>query len=222
MKTQTMTASAFKIGLLLALAIGICSVAKAYAAAPASPPAQMGADKNETIVLAGGCFWGVEAVFEHTKGVEEVVSGYAGGKAESARYDLISRGDTGHAEVVKVTYDPNQISLARLLDIYFNVAHNPTELNFQGPDHGTQYRSAVFYTTPEQQKAVTAKIAELEAGQVFSAPVVTTLEPLEVLYPAEEYHQNYMARNPRQPYILIHDAPKLKNLQKTYPEIYQE
>ena len=222
MKTETMTASAFKIGLLLALAIGICSVAKAYAADPASPPAQMGADKNETIVLAGGCFWGVEAVFEHTKGVEEVVSGYAGGKAESARYDLIGRGDTGHAEVVKVTYDPNQISLARLLDIYFNVAHNPTELNFQGPDHGTQYRSAVFYATPEQQKAVTAKIAELEAGQVFSAPVVTTLEPLEVFYPAEEYHQNYMARNPRQPYILIHDAPKLKNLQKTYPEIYQE
>ena len=195
-----------KIIVLVVTAAGLCFVARANA----------GEIKTESIVVAGGCFWGVEAVFEHTKGVTNVVSGYAGGKAETAKYDLITSGDTGHAEAVQITYDPSQVSLSQLLDIYFGVAHNPTQLNYQGPDHGTQYRSAVFYSSPEQKKIVDEKIAALKSP----TPIVTTLEPLEKFYAAESYHQNYAAENPYQPYILMHDAPKVANLQKKFPELY--
>ena len=192
---------------LAALAASICIAARAHAAP---------AEKTETITLGGGCFWGVEAVFEHTKGVSEAVSGYAGGTAETAQYSKVSGGGTGHAEVVQVTYDPKQITLDKLLDVYFTVAHNPTQLNYQGPDHGTQYRSAVFYSSPEQKKIVEAKIATLKSAD----PIVTALEPLEKFYAAENYHQNYAAQNRYQPYILMHDAPKVANLQKKFPELY--
>lgn len=191
-----------RIGSLIALTAAICFAAKTYAATPA---------KTETIVLAGGCFWGVEAVFQHTKGVTDAVSGYAGGTAEAANYDAVSGGITKHAEAVKITYDPKQISLDKLLDIFFTVAHNPTQLNYQGPDRGTQYRSAVFYETPVQKAAVEKKMQK---------EFVTTLEPLTKFYEAEEYHQNYAANNPLQPYIVIHDAPKVAKLQKTFPELF--
>ncbi len=193
----------------VAFAAIICMTMRAYAGPP-----------METIVLAGGCFWGVEAVFQHTKGVIDATSGYAGGKADTADYQTVSGGGTGHAESVQVTYDPRQITLDQLLDIYFTVAHDPTQLNYQGPDSGTQYRSAVFYNSLEQQKAVEAKITALKQNKSFSAPIVTTLEPLNRFYKAEEYHQNYLALHPNQPYILINDAPKLTALQKTFPELY--
>ena len=185
-------------------------------------PAYADAPRTETVVLAGGCFWGVEAVFEHTKGVTNVVSGYAGGAADTAQYDIVSTGTTGHAESVQVTYDPAQVSLDQLLDIYFKVAHNPTELNFQGPDHGTQYRSAIFFATPEQKKVAGDKIAALTQAHAFDAPIVTALEPLEKFYPAEEYHQDFAARNPQHPYIVRHDAPKVENLKKAFPDFYRE
>lgn len=193
---------------LAAIAASICFAARAYADTP----------KTETIVLAGGCFWGVEAVFQHTKGVTDAVSGYAGGKADTAKYDLVSGGNTGHAEAVQVTYDPNQITLDKLLDVYFTVAHNPTQLNYQGPDHGTQYRSAVFYSTPEQKKAVEAKIATLKSSE----PVVTKLELLDTFYAAEGYHQNYLAQHPYQPYIVINDVPKIAALEKQFPDLYRK
>lgn len=206
-----------KIAFLAALAFAICFIAKAYA-----DEKVMDDTRSQTIVLAGGCFWGVEAVFKHTKGVVETVSGYAGGKADTARYDIVSDGNTGHAESVKVTYYPTQISLEQLLDVYFNVAHNPTQLNYQGPDHGTQYRSAIFYASDEQKKEAEAKIAALDAQHLFSGPIVTKLERLDQFYPAENYHQNYAALNPMQPYIVFHDAPKVANLKKTYPNLYKE
>lgn len=206
-----------KTGLLTALAFSLCFAAKSCAAEGA-----MDTKKTETIVLAGGCFWGVEAVFEHTKGVVDAVSGYAGGEADTAHYAMVGGGDTGHAESVKVTYDPAQISLGKLLDIYFIVAHDPTQLNRQGPDHGTQYRSAIFYASDEQKKEAEAKIAALDAKRTFSDPIVTKLERLDRFFPAEAYHQNYAALNPTQPYIALHDAPKVKKLAATYPDLYRE
>ncbi len=176
----------------------------------------------ETIVLAGGCFWGVEAAFEHVTGVTQAVSGYAGGDADTAHYNVVSAGKTEHAEAVQVTYDPKQISLAQLLDIYFKVAHDPTQLNRQGPDHGTQYRSAVFPATQEQQKTVEAKIADLTQAQTFADPIETTLEPLKAFYPAEDYHQDFAARNPLYPYIVVNDRPKVTKLKKVFPSLYRE
>ena len=204
---------------LTSIAITICAVAKAYAE-PATKTEVAKPASIETIVLAGGCFWGVEAVFQHTKGVIDATSGYAGGKAETAEYELVSNGDTDHAEVVKVTYDPKIITLDKLLDVFFTVAHNPTQLNYQGPDYGTQYRSAVFYNSPEQKKIVEEKIVTITKNKQFSDTVVTKLEPLDKFYDAEDYHQNYAEENPYQPYILTHDAPKVSNLKKTFPELY--
>ena len=176
---------------------------------------------SETIVLAGGCFWGIESVFEHVKGVSEAVVGYSGGESTTASYEKVSSGTTGHAESVKVTYDPQQVSLSRILDVYFRVAHDPTQLNYQGPDHGTQYRSAVFYATPQQQKAVLDKITELSALHVYTTPVVTALEQFKEFYPAEAYHQHYAERHPMNAYILINDAPKVYKLKSTYPDLYK-
>jgi peptide-methionine (S)-S-oxide reductase len=173
-----------------------------------------------TAVLAGGCFWGVDAVFKHTKGVSEVVSGYAGGSKVTAHYEIVSTGLTGHAESVKVTYDPSQISYGKLLLIYFGVAHDPTQLNRQGPDAGKQYRSAIFYATEEQKRVAEAYIRQLNAAKVFPRPIMTQLEPLAGFYPAEEYHQNYLARNPGNPYIVYNDLPKLTELQKRFPELW--
>lgn len=176
--------------------------------------------KLQTAVFAGGCFWGVEAVFERTKGVAEATSGYAGGPANSANYDAVSGGATGHAESVQVKFDPDVISYEQLLDIFFKVAHDPTELNRQGPDVGTQYRSAIFYTDEAQKKAATDYIEKMTAAKVYSEPIVTQVVPLDKFFDAEAHHQNYLARNPKDPYIVYHDLPKLENLKKTFPALY--
>uniref|UniRef100_Q01T83 Peptide methionine sulfoxide reductase MsrA n=1 Tax=Solibacter usitatus (strain Ellin6076) TaxID=234267 RepID=Q01T83_SOLUE len=172
-----------------------------------------------TAVFAGGCFWGVEGVYEHVKGVKAAVSGYAGGPASMAHYDLVSNGDTGHAESVKVTYDPAQISYGKLLQIFFAVAHDPTELNRQGPDWGTQYRSAIFYSSEEEQRVATAYIEQLNAAKAFSKPIVTQVAPLKAFYPAEDYHQHFLERNPTHPYIVYNDLPKIAQLKRRFPEL---
>ncbi len=184
-------------------------------------PLAAAGEEKQTIILAGGCFWGIEAVFQHIKGVENAVSGYAGGTVETAQYDAVSSGRTGHAEAVAVTYDPAQMSLGRLLQVFFSVAHDPTTLNRQGPDSGTQYRSAIFFSTPEQEKIAKAYINQLDKAAVFPTAIVTTLEPLVRFFPAEHYHQDYAARNPDNPYIVIHDQPKVARLRELFPEIYR-
>lgn len=174
----------------------------------------------ETAVLAGGCFWGVEAVFEHVNGVTQVVSGYSGGAAETANYDKVSSGATRHAESVRITYDPSRVSYGQLLRIFFSVAHNPTELNRQGPDVGPQYRSAIFYANDEHKKVAQAYIAQLQAAKAFPRAIVTEVVPLKAFYEAEAYHQDYLVRHPNQPYIVINDLPKLTSLQRQFPALY--
>ena len=177
---------------------------------------------TQTAVFAGGCFWGVEAVFEHTRGVLTAVSGYAGGTTESPSYEAVSTGTTGHAESVRVTYDPSQISYDQLLEIFFIVAHDPTELNRQGPDIGTQYRSAIFYSSEEQQRAAHAFLAKLTTEKKWPQKIVTAVEPLQHFYEAEEYHQDYLVNHPTQPYIVYYDLPKLALLRKAFPAIYRD
>ena len=176
---------------------------------------------EETAVFAGGCFWGVDAVFKHVKGVVNVESGYAGGNAETAHYERVSGGDTGHAESVRVRFDPARIGYQQLLQVFFSVAHDPTQLNRQGPDSGTQYRSAIFYTSEEQHKAALSYIRQLDAAHTFHAPIVTQVAPLQQFYAAEEYHQNYLALHPYQPYIVFNDMPKLEQLRKQFPALYR-
>ncbi|TXH31690.1 MAG: peptide-methionine (S)-S-oxide reductase MsrA [Rhodospirillaceae bacterium] len=178
--------------------------------------------KTETAVLAGGCFWGVQGVFQHVKGVSNAVSGYAGGDADTANYDTISEGDTGHAESVAITYDPAQISYGRLLQIFFSVAHDPTQLNRQGPDHGTNYRSAIFPASPDQARIAKAYIAQLNQAHVYDAAIVTTIEPDRAFYPAEAYHQDFLVRNPSYPYIVFNDLPKVENLKRLFPDLYRD
>lgn len=177
--------------------------------------------KQQTAVFAGGCFWGVDAVFKHVKGVLEVVAGYAGGNSATAHYEQVSNGNTGHAESVRVVFDPDKISYQQLLQVFFGVAHDPTQLNRQGPDEGTQYRSVIFYAGPEQQNMAKEYIQQLTEAHVFSAPIVTQLVPLQQFYPAEEHHQNYLALHPYQSYIVLNDKPKVENLRKQFPLIYQ-
>jgi len=177
------------------------------------------AAKSATAVFAGGCFWGVEAVFERLKGVSEAVSGFAGGKKETAHYDIVSEGRSGHAESVKVTYDPSQISYGQLLQVFFSVAHDPTELNRQGPDEGTQYRSAIFYADDEQKRVAEAYIQQLNDAKVFRKKIVTQLTPLNGFYAAEADHQHYLDRHPNDPYIVYNDQPKVRDLQKQFPEL---
>ncbi|MHC8409704.1 peptide-methionine (S)-S-oxide reductase MsrA [Pseudomonas sp. Hz4] len=177
---------------------------------------------SETAVFAGGCFWGVQGVFQHVKGVTKAVSGYAGGAANTAQYERVSEGDTGHAESVEVTFDPRQVSYGTLLQIYFSVAHNPTELNRQGPDSGTQYRSALFPGNSEQQRIAQAYIAQLDAAHSFNKPIVTKLETYNGFYPAEEEHQDFLTEHPTYPYIVINDLPKVAQLKQLYPNRYQE
>ena len=174
----------------------------------------------QTAVFAGGCFWGVEAVFRHVKGVSRAVSGYAGGMAAKPTYEQVGTGKTGHAESVEVTYDPAQVSYGQLLAVFFSVAHDPTQLNRQGPDHGTQYRSAIFYTTDDQKRVAEAYVAQLDKAKAFPAPIVTQVAKLPAFWPAEDYHQNYLALHPTQPYIVFNDLPKLGALQKEWPELY--
>ena len=188
------------------------------------PPAAdaQGSDGIQTAVLAGGCFWGVQGVFQHTAGVTSAVSGYAGGSQMTATYDQVSSGTTGHAESVQIKYDPKRISYGKILQIFFSVVHDPTQLNRQGPDSGTQYRSAIFTTSDEQKKVAEAYIAQLNAAKVFPTPIVTTIEPGKEFYPAEAYHQDYLTLHPHQPYIAIDDLPKIQALKELFPDNYRE
>jgi peptide-methionine (S)-S-oxide reductase len=188
---------------------------------PAADVPRAAKPAKESVVFSGGCFWGIQAVFQHVKGVIEATSGYAGGEAKTAQYELVSTGTTGHAESVRVTYDPSQVTYGQLLHVFFSVAHNPTELNRQGPDEGTQYRSVVFFTTPDQQRVTAAYIAQLTRAKAFPAPIVTQLAPLPAFYPAEPYHQNYAARHPDNPYIVYNDAPKVAHLHDLFPSLYR-
>ncbi len=205
-----------------------CSVvessSKRNAAAP-TPAAVVAATPKpkgeQTAVFAGGCFWGLEAVFEHVKGVSNVTSGYSGGEAKTANYDAVGDGDTGHAEAVKITFDSSKVSYEQLLKVFFAVAHDPTELNRQGPDTGTQYRSAIFYANDEQKRIAQSFIEKLTADKVFAKPIVTQIVALENYYQAEDYHQDYLVQHPNQPYIVINDKPKVENLRKQFPDLYQ-
>jgi len=180
------------------------------------------APAEDTAVFAGGCFWGVEAVFDHVKGVERAISGYAGGQLANPSYEQVSTGTTGHAESVEVIYDPSQVSYGKLLQIFFSVAHDPTELNRQGPDHGPQYRSAIFYRTAQQQQVAESYIKQLTAAKTFSRPIVTQVAKLGGFYAAEDYHQNYLANHPNQLYIVINDKPKLVALKRQFGDIYRD
>jgi peptide-methionine (S)-S-oxide reductase len=183
--------------------------------------APLAATKGEqTAVLAGGCFWGVEAVFEHVKGVTRVTSGYSGGSASDADYESVSAGDTGHAESVRITYDPSQVTYGRVLKVFFSVAHDPTQLNRQGPDVGKHYRSAVFYVGEEQKRIAESYIDQLNRARLFKRPIATQVAALKTFHEAEAYHQDYAAHHPDQPYIVIHDLPKVENLRKRLPELY--
>jgi len=194
--------------------------------APKLPPAavdeQAGQDTNsETIVLAGGCFWGVQGVFQHVEGVTSAVSGYAGGDKSTAAYETVSTGTTGHAESVSVIFDPRKVSLGRILQVYFSVVHDPTELNRQGPDVGTQYRSAIFPANAEQAKIAKAYISQLNQAHVFNAAIVTKIEPGRTFYPAEGYHQDFLTLHPRYPYIVYNDLPKIEDLKSLFPDLYR-
>ncbi|HET6620530.1 MAG TPA: peptide-methionine (S)-S-oxide reductase MsrA [Dongiaceae bacterium] len=188
------------------------------AAAVDEGPAQ---SSTEVAVLAGGCFWGVQGVFQHVTGVTRAVSGYAGGEADAARYEMVGTGTTGHAESVQITFDPAKISYGKILQIYFSVAHDPTELNYQGPDMGTQYRSAIFPTSVEQARVARAYIAQLDAANVYGDPIVTTIEPGRTFYPAEDYHQDFLTLHPAYPYIVFNDLPKIENLKRIFPDLYR-
>jgi len=178
--------------------------------------------KIEKVVFAGGCFWGVQGVFQHVKGVTRAESGYSGGDKATADYNSVSGGDTGHVEAVEVTFDPKQVSYGKLLQIFFSVAHNPTQLNFQGPDHGTQYRSEIFVTTPEQKTLTDSYIAELAKAKLFDGPIVTKTDMLSGFYPAEKYHQDFLTLNPRYPYIVYNDMPKIDNLKSLFPGEFRD
>jgi peptide-methionine (S)-S-oxide reductase len=175
---------------------------------------------SATLVLGGGCFWGIQGVFQHVKGVTSVTSGYAGGAANTAEYETVSTGSTGHAESVKIVYDPSKVSLGRLLKVFFSVAHDPTELNRQGPDEGTQYRSVIFYADDEQKRVAQAYIDQLNHAKAFGSPIVTQLTAFKGFYPAEAYHQDYLKQHPNQPYIAINDLPKITDLEKALPDLY--
>ncbi|HKE92729.1 MAG TPA: peptide-methionine (S)-S-oxide reductase MsrA [Povalibacter sp.] len=209
--------------MLLALSAACTQPAKSDGPFPAAARDNAkSAGPLQTAVLAGGCFWGVEAVFEHVRGVSDVVSGYAGGEAEAAQYETVSSGTTGHAESVRVTFDPQQVSYGELLRIFFAVAHDPTQLNRQGPDSGTQYRSAIFYADDAQKDIAQRYIGQLNQAQIFPRAIVTRVDPLRGFYPAEAYHQDFIAHHPGNPYVVINDLPKLRNLQRTLPEFYRE
>ena len=219
---QSSTRLALILGSLLS-ATACSAKANPNAALPApavdAPPAA--ASGRQTAVLSGGCFWGVQAVFLHVKGVIKATSGYSGGSAKTAEYETVSTGETGHAESVQIVYDPSQITYGELLRVFFSVAHDPTQLNRQGPDQGTQYRSSIFYSSDEQKRIAEAYIAQLNKAGVFPRRVVTQVVPLQAFYPAEAYHQNYAALHPYQPYIVYNDAPKVEHLRQEFPDLYR-
>lgn len=211
-------AAASMVGILAAMP----APAQEGIAIPAPAADQAAGEATATAVFAGGCFWGVQGVFQHVEGVENAVSGYAGGAAEDAQYRLVGHGDTGHAEAVKITYDPARISYGRLMQIFFAAAHDPTQLNRQGPDWGPQYRTAIFPQNEEQARLARAYIAQLDAAKVYDQPIVTTIEPGHSFYPAEDYHQDYLTLNPDQPYIVYNGLPKIENLKRLFPELYRD
>jgi peptide-methionine (S)-S-oxide reductase len=201
-----------------------CNTATASATAfpdPAVDAPLATAEGKQVMVLAGGCFWGIEAVFEHVKGVTSVKSGYSGGRADTAEYERVSTGDTGHAESVQIIYDPSQVTYGQLLKVFFAVAHDPTQLNRQGPDHGTQYRSAIFYANEDQKRIAQAYINQLNQEKIFGRPIVTEVSALQTFYEAESYHQDYLAHHPDEPYIVVNDLPKVENLRKQLPTLYK-
>jgi len=208
---------------LMFTGVTACSAADRSSSAVPNPAvdAPLAAAKSEqTAVVSGGCFWGIQAVFQHVKGVIDATSGYAGGSPKTAEYELVSTGETGHAESVKIIYDPSQITYGQLLRVFFSVAHDPTQLNRQGPDEGTQYRSSIFYGNDEQKRIAQTYIAQLEKARVFPGTIVTKVVPLEGFYPAEGYHQNYAANHPHDPYIVYNDAPKVAHLREQLPDLY--
>ncbi len=213
------------LGLALLAGLMACSAGFARSQPVALPDAKLDVPASttgpQTAVFAGGCFWGVEGVFDHVKGVTSAISGYSGGKAHTANYETVSTGTTGHAESVKVVFDPSKVSYGQLLKVYFSVAHDPTQLNRQSPDVGTQYRSEIFTTNAAQQQVANAYIAQLGAAKVFADPIVTRVEPLQHFYPAEDYHQNYLEMHPHEPYIVYNDAPKLVHLKAMFPALYK-
>ncbi len=211
-------AAAAILGLMAPIATAASSATPLPDPALDTPPAK--AAGTETAVLAGGCFWGVEGVFEHVKGVTRVVSGYSGGTADTANYRQVSSGRTGHAEAVRITYDPRKISYGQLLRVFFSVAHDPTQLNRQGPDTGPQYRSAIFYADAGQKRVADAYIAQLQQARVFPRPIVTETVPLKAFHEAEAYHQDYVARNPRQTYVVVNDLPKIADLKRAFPSLF--
>jgi peptide-methionine (S)-S-oxide reductase len=188
--------------------------------APAAIDNPKAAGAPQTAVLSAGCFWGVQGVFQHVRGVQNVISGYAGGEKSTAQYETVSSGTTGHAESVKITFDPAQISYGQILQIAFSVVHDPTQLNRQGPDVGSQYRSAIFYSDEGQKRVAQAYIAQLDQSHAFARPIVTRVDPLKGFYPAESYHQDYLIHNPTQPYIAMYDVPKIENFRRTFPQLY--
>jgi peptide-methionine (S)-S-oxide reductase len=198
-----------------------CTVASGQVPAYNGPSDVLQVKGKQTAVLAGGCFWGVDAVFKHVKGVDNVVSGFSGGEAGTAHYEVVSTGETGHAESVKITYDPSKVAYAQLLRVFFSVATDPTELNRQGPDVGTQYRSVIFYTSDQQKQVALAYIDQLNKARVFSGPIVTQVVPFRAFYEAEAYHQNYLALHPDNPYIVYNDLPKLRHLKQEFPQLYK-
>ena len=213
------------LGLALLAGLMACSAGFARSQPVALPDAKLDVPASttgpQTAVFAGGCFWGVEGVFDHVKGVTSAISGYSGGKAHTANYETVSTGTTGHAESVRVVYDPAQVSYGQLLKVYFSVAHDPTQLDRQSPDVGPQYRSEIFTTNAAQQQVANAYIAQLSAAKVFADPIVTRVEPLQHFYPAEDYHQNYLEMHPHEPYIVYNDAPKLVHLKAMFPALYK-
>lgn len=220
--------SAFSRRLIL-IVLGTISVAVAYkmktpsavgVPAPAANETKAATPAKETAVLAGGCFWGIQAVYQHVKGVISATSGYSGGSAKNPDYEMVSTGDTGHAESVQIVYDPSQLTYGQILQIFFSVAHDPTELNRQGPDEGTQYRSAIFYANDQQKQIAEAYIGQLETAKVYRHKIVTQVVPLKAFYPAEAYHQNYATLHPESPYIMFNDAPKVSHLKKEFPDLY--
>ncbi len=221
LRTVPPTVSVMAFLVLAGLAIrGYPAAAEGARALPA-PAVAAAPGQATSVVLAGGCFWGVQGVFQHVKGVTNAVSGYAGGDSKTAEYETVTTGRTGHAESVRVTFDPRQISYGRLLQIFFSVVHDPTELNLQGPDTGTQYRSAIFPTNAEQAAVAKAYIAQLDQARAFKKPIVTRIEPDRPFYPAESYHQDFLTRNPRYPYIAINDLPKIEDLKRVFPDLYR-
>jgi peptide-methionine (S)-S-oxide reductase len=207
---------------LLALGISGCNAMRGQVPEfTGLTPTSAANGKTETAVLAGGCFWGVDAVFKHVKGVTNVVSGYSGGMADTAQYETVSTGETGHAESVKITYDPAKVAYAQLLRVFFSVATDPTQVNRQGPDEGTQYRSVIFYTSDDQRKIALAYVEQLNKSHAFRRPIATQIVPLTQFYAAEDYHQNYLAQNLDNPYIVFNDLPKLRALKKEFPALYK-